>query len=116
MSKRAAHFTFDGRTLVATEQRATVVLTVDDWQEIGVAVTHEGSAEYCIVINPGFQNVRVPSNAPVFRDLLEHFCMLDGFKWQPLASPNTAEVPSRPYSVCWRRPAVSSPFLDAGVS
>jgi hypothetical protein len=107
MSKSASQFTFDGRTLVAIQKSETLELPVAEWDEIGIALAHEHSFEsgFALVVNCRGQKIHIPSDAHVSKALLDHFCLLKGFKWKHLVDARLN--PASSYSVCWRRPGPS---------
>jgi hypothetical protein len=102
MEKIFWDFLFDGHTLVSTQQRP-LTLEVEHWLEVGVEVIQDGSlpGNFCLVINREAQNVRIPNEAPVVKDLLHYFALLEGFDWQPLV--NVRSHAESPYALCWRR-------------
>ena len=114
MDKTRLDFRFDGLKLRGTSRHTKVEISVQDWTEIGVEICFNDPLQqtFWLVINRLTHNLRIPSDSPVFKPLLDHFTCFDGFDWTPIVKARMN--PSQTYSVCWLRAALpANPFSAA---
>ena len=106
---RQIRFSFDGHLITADgpfARRTSVRL--EDIREIGIETTDGGPfvEDVFWLINRDTDGLRIPSDSPVFKSLMDVFGSFDGFDWEPFTAAMACT--DRRYFPCWTRPFESA--------
>ena len=102
---RQTRFSFDGQVIVADGPFARAIsIRVEDIQEIGIETNDLGPFQDDVfwLINRGTDALRIPQDAPVFKELMDHFGKFPGFDWAPFTDAMSCS--DCRYFLCWKRP------------